>query len=83
MHVRNHFLLPVVALVASAGLLLAPNAAWAYVGPGPGMEMIPFFQSLVVWIGLGMGAALLWPLRTLLSRLRRGRQPQEAAAAGS
>jgi hypothetical protein len=54
-------------------MLLAPSYAQAYVGPGPGMEMIPFFQSLLVWIGLGFGAALLWPVQNLLSRLRRGR----------
>jgi hypothetical protein len=80
---RNHSVLSVVILVAVIGLLLAPTAAWAYVGPGPGMELIPFFQSLVVWIGLGLGAALLWPVQALISRLRRGRAVQEPAGANS
>jgi len=78
MRVRNHSVLSVVILVAVAGLFLAPSSAWAYVGPGPGMEMVPFFQSLLVWIGLGFGAAMLWPVQALLSRLRRGRTPQSA-----
>jgi hypothetical protein len=70
---RRHSILPVVIIVSIAGLLLAPSGAWAYVGPGPGMELVPFFQSLVVWIGLGLGASLLWPVQALISRLRRGR----------
>jgi hypothetical protein len=83
MRVPSHPALFVGILVALAGLFLAPSAAWAYVGPGPGMELMPFFQSLVVWIGLGFGAALLWPVQALISRLRRGRGAQERAAAGS
>jgi hypothetical protein len=78
MRVRNHSVLPVVILVSIAGMLLAPSGAWAYVGPGPGMELVPFFQSLVLWIGLGFGAAMLWPVQALLSRLRRWRAPQSA-----
>jgi hypothetical protein len=75
MRARNASLL-VIMIVVVAGTLLAPSFAQAYIGPGPGMELVPFFQSLVVWIGLGLGAALLWPVQALLGRLRRGRQAQ-------
>jgi len=69
-----------VVIVVVAGLFLAPSQAYAYVGPGPGMELIPFFQSLLVWIGLGLGAALFWPVQALLGRLRRSRQAGTAPA---
>ena len=79
MRARNPIFAAVV-IIAVAGLFLAPSHAFAYVGPGPGMELIPFFQSLLVWIGLGLGAALLWPVQALISRLRRSRQAEAPPA---
>ena len=78
MSARNAGLM-VGAFVAVTGLLLAPNCAQAYVGPGPGMELIPLFQSLLVWIVLAFGAALLWPVRAAIRRIRR--KPEIAAPA--
>ena len=43
----------------------------AYVGPGPGLEFIPYFFFLLTWIGLAFGAILAWPVTVLWRRLRR------------
>jgi hypothetical protein len=53
-------------LVLAAGVL-------AY-GPGPGVELIPYFLGLVAWAGLAVAAVLLSPITALLRRLRRGRE---------
>ncbi len=55
----------------------------AYVGPGPGVEFIPYFLGLLAWAGLALGALLLWPLaalgrRLLIARRRRQLDPGEA-----
>jgi hypothetical protein len=42
-------------------------------GPGPGVELIPYFLGLVTWAGLAFAAVLLSPLAALLRRLRRAR----------
>jgi len=64
-------LLLVVVLSLSC-LLMVPNFALAYVGPGPGLELVPYFFSLFLWVGLAMGAVLLWPFQALIRRLRYG-----------
>ncbi len=51
----------------------------AYVGPGPGLELIPSFFSLLTWIGVAIGAVLLWPMAILWRRLRRGKEPGQQA----
>lgn len=72
-------------VVAVIGLLMAPSAALAYVGPGPGLEFIPTFLSLLTWVGLAVGAVLWWPISVLFRWIRARRtqpaNPAEAAAA--
>ena len=53
-------------------------ALFGYVGPGPGLELIPYFLSLLTWVGLAFGAVLAWPIAALL---RRGRGKETAATA--
>jgi hypothetical protein len=55
-----------VSLPETSGLL-------AY-GPAPGLELIPYFLSLVAWAGLAFAAILLAPLSALLRRIRRRRE---------
>jgi hypothetical protein len=46
----------------------------AYVGLGPGQELIPYFLALVGFAGAALLAVLQWPLRILLgwyARIRR------------
>ncbi len=67
------FLLP--GFLALCFLLLGPCSAWAYVGPGPGLELLPHFFSLLAWAGLAGGAVLLWPISALLRWLRAPQKP--------
>jgi hypothetical protein len=66
-------------LAASAPLAWPPAGVLAY-GPGPEVELIPYFFSLLTWAGLSVVAVLLWPLNALLRRFRksRGAPPVEA-----
>jgi hypothetical protein len=63
-----------------SGLLLAPHPALAYIGPGPGLELIPYFYSLLTWVGLALGAALLWPVQAWLRLPRRARRRTRGVA---
>jgi hypothetical protein len=65
----NRWIVLTVA-VSFSGLLLVPNHALGYVGPGPGLELIPSFYSLLTWVALALGVALLWPVQSLLCGLR-------------
>jgi len=60
----------VAVFLSLSYVVLAPSLALAYVGPGPGAELIPYFSSLLVWVGLALGAAVLWPIHALLSKVR-------------
>lgn len=65
----NPFLvLPILLSVAVPGV----GGLLAY-GPAPGLELIPYFLSLVAWAGLACAAILLAPLSALLRRIRRAR----------
>ncbi|MCI0682628.1 MAG: hypothetical protein L0Y71_11030 [Gemmataceae bacterium] len=72
--------LSLIAAVACAVLLTAPAPALAYIGPGPGLEFIPYFMSLLMWAGLALGGVLLWPFTSLVRRIRgqRGQAPVSA-----
>ncbi len=52
---------------------LLPFAALLY-GPAPGVELLPYFLSLLGWIGLALAAVLLAPICALIRRLRGGRK---------
>jgi hypothetical protein len=52
--------------------LPVPAGVLAY-GPGPPVDLIPYFLALVAWAGLAFVAILLSPLNALLRRLRRFR----------
>jgi hypothetical protein len=58
--------------------LAAPRCLLAY-GPAPGVELIPYFFSLLGWVGLALAAVLLSPLAALLRRLRKARGGPPAA----
>lgn len=57
-------------LLALSVLLLGAGEAMAYVGPGTGLEFIPYFMSLLVWAGVAFSAVLLWPFYALVRRIR-------------
>ncbi len=53
--------------------LAVPHGLLAYVGLGPGQELIPYFMALLAWVGAAVGAILLWPITTLFRRLRKAK----------
>jgi hypothetical protein len=62
-------------LLALSVLLLAATPALAYVGPGAGLELVGYFMSLAVWVGIALSAFLLWPFYALVRLIRGGKAP--------
>jgi hypothetical protein len=58
-------LLPLTSSAPRLGSLLA------YVGLGPGQEMIPYFWGLLSIMGAALLGILQWPFLVLFGRLRR------------
>jgi hypothetical protein len=61
---------------------------FGYVGPGGGLEFIPYFMAMLAWGGMALLAVLLWPFTTLLRRLRgtrkeRGNEPADTGTPSS
>lgn len=55
-------------------LVLLPCCLFAYVGLGPGPELIPYFLALLSLVGAALIAVLQWPITAFwayLSRIRR------------
>lgn len=46
----------------------------AYVGPGAGLGLLSALIGLLLAVGSAAGFILLWPLRSLLKKLRSGKQ---------
>jgi hypothetical protein len=66
---RNPFTVWKGALALLALLLLAGSAR-AYVGPGAGLELVGYAMSLAAWVGVAFSALFLYPLYSLIRRLR-------------
>jgi hypothetical protein len=60
-------------------LLLAAAGPVLGYGPGPGMELIPYFLAMLAWAGLAVLGILLSPLRALVRRVR-GKRPEPVPA---
>jgi hypothetical protein len=60
-----------IATVASLDLwCTTPLTAHAYVGPGVGITMIGALWGLIATIGFAIVGILLWPLRSLIRKIR-------------
>jgi hypothetical protein len=46
---------------------------WAYIGLGPGQEFIPYFLTLLTFVGAALVAVVQWPLAALLRLFRSKR----------
>ena len=66
-------------LVCWVSSLTGSSGLFAY-GPAPGMELIPYLLSLVVFAGFAITSVLLWPITALMRRLRRSKQSPETVS---
>ena len=53
-----------------------------YVGPGPGMEFLPYALALLGWAAAALIAVLQWPFAALFRRLTGRHEPAPAPTAG-
>jgi hypothetical protein len=82
-NVRGHNMRLLAIVLALTLLFLAPNPALAYVGPGAGLELVPYFLALVGWVAAAFGSILLWPFFSLLRRWRRAKAEEEKTVAST
>jgi hypothetical protein len=64
-------------LLALFVLLLAAGSASAYIGPGAGLDFIPYALTLLAFGLTAFSAILLWPVHALL-RWIRGKKNKSA-----
>jgi len=63
------------------GLVLFATPVLAYIGPVAGITMLGALWGVIAAVVLALAAVLLWPLRMLLRRRRKGAAPAKASAA--
>jgi hypothetical protein len=68
-------------VLAVVGAVMAPGAAFAYVGPGAGLGMLGSLVAVLGAVLLAIAGLLVLPFRMLAKRRREARA-QKAAAAG-
>ena len=60
-----------ILIIGLAALLAAPEAGYAYIGPGAGFAFMTSFLILFATFFLAFFFFLTWPIRFLIKRLRR------------
>lgn len=63
------------ALLALSLLLLVTAPAFAYSGPGVGVEFFGYFMALLAWLGLCLSAVFLWPIYAAIRKIRGRKNP--------
>lgn len=71
---RNFSVLGMILLAFSV-LLLSPEPALAYVGPGVDVNFIQTFFALLAVAGAAFSAVLMWPIYSFLRWIRGRRTP--------
>jgi hypothetical protein len=56
-------------------LLLAANPALAYLGPGTGLEFVPYFMAVLATVGVAFLSILLYPIYTVIRFFRGAKEP--------
>jgi hypothetical protein len=60
----------VIAAALTIGLAIAPEAAFAYVGPGAGVSLFGAAVGMLVAIFSAIGVILWWPIKVLIRRIK-------------
>ena len=76
---RKQFIIWKVLFAVFVLFLLVDNAR-AYAAPGAGPEVVGYAMSLLAWAGVAFSAMFLYPIYSLIQRLR-GRKPAEPVTA--
>lgn len=71
----------VATVLAFSLMLVAPEAAFAYVGPGAGLSLLGALWALVAALGMALFFVVAWPVRNMLKRRRERREAEAANAA--
>jgi hypothetical protein len=72
----NPFLFLVLSYAFSAPLLMV-DPPLAYVGLGPGQELIPYFLALLGVVGTALLAVLQWPITAFFRYFSKARGAQK------
>lgn len=64
--------MPAIALSMALALLLLPNPALAYIGPGVGAGAIGAVLGVIGSIFLGLFAILWYPIKRMMKRRKKG-----------
>ncbi|MGH6899168.1 MAG: hypothetical protein ACREJ5_21895 [Geminicoccaceae bacterium] len=67
-------------VAVALGLSLLATPAFAYIGPGAGITVLGALWGVVVAVVLAVVALVLWPLRVLFRRRRKGARPADTSA---
>jgi hypothetical protein len=62
-----------------AALLLWTGSASAYIGPGAGLDFIPYALTLLAFGLTAFSAILLWPVHALIRWIRGRKHPSAPA----
>lgn len=65
--------MPAIALGVALALLLLPNPALAYIGPGVGAGAIGAVLGVIGSIFLGLFAILWYPIKRMMKRRKKGK----------
>jgi hypothetical protein len=71
--------LPRSAFVAGVVLALTPGMAFAYIGPGGGLSLLPMALAMLAAFSVSAFVVVTWPVRVVKRWLRRRRDKQHAA----
>ena len=69
-----------VALTLAVALIVAPQDAHAYIGPGAGFALVGSFFALLAAVVMSMLSMVLWPIRFVLRWQRRRKALKHANA---
>ena len=61
-------------------LTLTPSMAFAYIGPGGGLSLLPMALAMLAAFSVSAFVVVTWPVRVVKRWLRRRRDKRHAAA---
>jgi hypothetical protein len=65
-----------IPLIALAAILLLPDTAAAYVGPGAGLTMIGALWAVILALFAALFFVVAWPVRRMLRARHRNAAPR-------